>query len=426
MTGVWFRQPSGWDQTFDSDTDSDSDSEEDAWFGIAIAIGIAIETQPSGNPAQKIDFGCWSHRESRDIFFNMIILSSIGRCLRGVGLGVLLGSMTSEALAENYVLAIHGGAGTLRRSDMTPERVALYEAALRESLAAGQAVLAAGGTAREAVIRAVESMEDSELFNAGRGAVFTAAATHELDAALMDGKDRRAGAVSMVRTVRHPVRLAEAVMETTPHVLMVGDGAEAVADAAGLERVENAWFSTPVRRQQLERLRALPSERMILSEDVPNGTSSSMAPQEAWEGEGKFGTVGAVALDRHGNLAAATSTGGMTNKRAGRVGDSPLIGAGTWADNATCAVSCTGTGEVFIRANAAADVGARMAYGGRTLAQAAHEVIHESVLGLGGRGGLIAVDAAGNVALEFNTPGMYRGSVDQTGEVKVAIYRDEP
>lgn len=356
----------------------------------------------------------------------MIIPSFFRRCLRGVGLGVLLGGMSTLAATETYVLAIHGGAGTLRKSDMTPELEARYEAGLRASLAAGQAVLAAGGTAREAVIRAVETMEDNALFNAGRGAVFTAAATHELDASLMDGQDRRAGAVSMVRTVRHPIRLAEAVMETTPHVLMVGDGAEAVADAAGLERVENTWFSTPYRRQQLDRLQAAQSERMILSEDTPTGTTSSMTPRQAWEEEGKFGTVGAVARDQHGNLAAATSTGGMTNKRAGRVGDSPLIGAGTWADNATCAVSCTGTGEVFIRANAAADVGARMAYGGRSLAQAAREVIQESVLGLDGRGGLIAVDAAGNVALEFNTPGMYRGTVDSTGEVKVAIYRDEP
>ena len=315
------------------------------------------------------------------------------------------------------VIAIHGGAGTLSRSNISPAQEAAYHAALAEILRAGQQLLAEGGSALDAVSLAVDMLEDNPLFNAGHGAVFTSAETHELDAAVMDGTTLAAGAVACVSRIKRPLRAARAVMERSEHVLLVGPGAEAFAQAQGLELVSPDYFSTEWRREQLHR--AQKSATTVLDHDG-GGSALDKAPLDETR---KFGTVGAVALDAQGRLAAATSTGGMTNKRPGRVGDSPLIGAGTYA-NRTAAVSCTGTGEMFIRANAAYDLCARMAYGGLSLEAAAQRVVMDVLPAIGGRGGLIAVDAQGQVSLPFNTEGMYRGQM-RVGDAapQTAIFR---
>lgn len=324
------------------------------------------------------------------------------------------------------VIAIHGGAGSLTYSGIDPALASAQHAAVHEAL---QRILthalhglAAAGSALDAVSVAVDLLEESPLFNAGYGAAFTSTETHELDAAIMDGATLRAGAVGAVSRIRRPLRAARAVMEHSDHVLMVAGGAEAFARQLGLEMVAPDFFSTEHRRTQLRLAQA--GDLTKLSDDgaaiVFRSAGGVPGPIDE---RSKLGTVGAVALDAHGNLAAATSTGGITNKRPGRVGDSPLIGAGTYADNRAAAVSCTGTGEVFIRCAGAHDVCARMVYGGRTLQGAALEVITEALAGAGGRGGLIAVDARGNVAMPFNTESMYRG-VARVGEApQTAIFR---
>ncbi|MEC5344744.1 isoaspartyl peptidase/L-asparaginase [Brenneria populi] len=311
------------------------------------------------------------------------------------------------------VIVIHGGAGALTRSAMSAEKEQRYLAALSEIIAGGQRILAQGGSALDAVTEAVRLLEECPLFNAGRGSVFTHAETHELDASIMDGRTLEAGAVSCVSHIRNPVLAARAVLEKSPHVMFTGDGAEAFAQQHGLERVDPAFFSTDERRQQLRNAQA-GAGRVILDHD---GQSDPIDPDR------KFGTVGAVALDSAGNLAAATSTGGMTNKQAGRVGDSPIVGAGCYANNQTAAVSCTGTGEVFMRAVAAYDVSALMEYAGLTLRQAGDRVVLEKLRRMGGSGGLIAVDNAGNIALPFNSEGMYRGYGYVGKEPVAAIYR---
>ncbi|MDR6538456.1 isoaspartyl peptidase/L-asparaginase [Variovorax soli] len=317
------------------------------------------------------------------------------------------------------VIAIHGGAGTISAAALTAGAAQPYHEALRDILQAGQALLLKGARALDAVCLAVEMLEDCPLFNAGHGAVFTQAETHELDAAVMNGADLRAGAVAGVSHIRHPVRAARAVMEEGAHVLLAGAGAEAFARERGLEMVEPAYFSTEARRSQLHRAQA--AGRVVLDHDgAASSTGASGAPLD--EGR-KFGTVGAVALDHEGHLAAATSTGGMTNKRVGRIGDSPLIGAGTYADDKRAAVSCTGSGEMFIRTAAAYDVCARMRYAGQSLAQAAQAVVMQSLPAIGGSGGLIAIDRLGNVCMPFNTEGMYRGHARGTDAPKTAIHR---
>lgn len=319
------------------------------------------------------------------------------------------------------VIAIHGGAGAVARGGHDAQQEAAYHAALQDILRAAQQLLAGGGSALDAVSLAVELLEDCPLFNAGHGAVFTHEGTHELDAAVMDGATLRAGAVACVHRVRHPVRAARAVMERSAHVLLVGAGAEAFAEGLGLEMVAPDYFSTEARREDWRR--ALATDKALLDHD---GASLASGPSAAGtaplDEERKLGTVGAVALDAQGNLAAATSTGGMTNKHAGRVGDSPLVGAGTYADNRTAAVSCTGTGEMFIRAVAAHDVCARMAYGGLPLEAAAQQVVMEVLPRIGGRGGLIAVDAQGRLSLVFNTEGMYRGHARVGEAPQTAIF----
>jgi len=332
-------------------------------------------------------------------------------CLRR--LAVLLASLaamssaTVTAAAPRPVLVIHGGAGVISR-DLTPERRRLVEADLRAALDAGYGVLKAGGSSLDAVSRAVVVLEDSPWFNAGRGAVFNHDGRNELDAAIMDGSTRRAGSVAGVHRVKNPVLLARAVMERSPHVMLVGDGAEAFAQTVGVTLVDPSYFRTEERWQQLQQ--ALQAE---------------VAKQEAALPPAfRHGTVGAVALDAQGRLAAATSTGGMTNKRWGRIGDAPVIGAGTYAD-ARCAVSATGWGEFYIRTVAARSICARVAWKKESVAAAAQAVVMDDVPALGGDGGVIALDAHGNFAMPFNTEGMFRGWIDRDGKAHVAMLKGE-
>jgi beta-aspartyl-peptidase (threonine type) len=310
----------------------------------------------------------------------------------------------------DYAIAIHGGAGTILREQMTPEKEAAYHAALDSALSIGETVLRNGGNALDAVEQTVAWLEDCPLFNAGRGAVFTHEGRNELDASIMDGATQKAGAVGGVTTVKNPIRLARAVMDKSPHVFLSGRGAEQFAAENGIELTDPKWFFTRERWNALQK--ALEKER-----ETP--AKQGMSPVFP---DTKFGTVGCVALDRNGHLAAATSTGGMTNKRWNRLGDSPVIGAGTYASDDACAVSCTGHGEYFIRYAVAHDVWALMAYRGWSLAEAADWVVNKKLVEKGGEGGLIAVDKDGNIALPFNSAGMYRGFA-RPGERQVMIYR---
>lgn len=322
------------------------------------------------------------------------------------------------------VIAIHGGAGAMSRAAMSPEKEQEYLQALRAIVQAGQAVLAAGGSALDAVTEAVRLLEDCPLFNAGHGAVFTSAGTHELDASIMDGATLRSGAIANVDCVRNPVLAARRVMEHSKHVFFVGQGAVDFARAEGLELVDPSYFSTEARREQLLRVQRDTPEAAVLDHDGQAMVASGQpAPADPLDSDRKFGTVGAVAVDAEGNLAAATSTGGITNKQVGRVGDAPLIGAGCYANNRSCAVSTTGTGEMFIRMVAAYDVSAQMEYLGASLQEAADRVVQQKLPTIGGKGGLIAVDGQGNVALPFNTEGMYRGYGRVGEDAVVAIYR---
>ena len=309
-----------------------------------------------------------------------------------------LSAMSHPAAAAEPLLVIHGGAGVVK-SAITPEREKAVRATLEKALEAGYKVLDKGGTSLDAVQAAISLMEDSGTFNAGKGAVFNHDGKNELDASLMDGATLRAGAVANVHTVRNPILLARAVMEKSPHVMLVGEGAEIFAKSVGMEPVPPSYFYTEMRWKEL---------------------------QEALEEEkaGKHGTVGAVALDKAGHLAAGTSTGGITNKRYGRVGDSPIIGAGTYADS-HCAVSATGWGEFYIRATAAHDICARMEYAKTPLADAANTVVMEIVPKLGGDGGVIAIDDKGDIAMPYNTEGMFRGTIDKDGHVHTWIFKDK-
>ncbi len=318
----------------------------------------------------------------------------------------------------DWVLVVHGGSGKRLDPALEPQVRAGVEAAMRR----GGELLSSGGSSLDAVELVVSMLEEDPLFNAGKGAVFAHDRTHELDAAIVDGSTRAAGAVAAVRTVRNPVRLARLVMEKTPHVLLVGDGAESFATTVAIERVENSWFSTERRWRQLEDELARAKERQ--RKVAPARAGSPMEDEDEDEDVGGdsslaelMGTVGAVARDRAGHLAAATSTGGITNKLPGRVGDTPLVGAGTWADDATCAVSGTGKGEQLIRHAAAARVAMLMSYGGRTLEQAAREVIEEVLSP--GDGGLDAVARDGSVAMPFSTESMARGVADASGRFEV-------
>jgi beta-aspartyl-peptidase (threonine type) len=327
------------------------------------------------------------------------------------------GDTGGEPAGEGVIaIAIHGGAGTIRRGDLTPELEAEYRAALEQALRAGYSILEGGGTSLDAVVAAIRVMEDSPLFNAGKGAVFTSAGTNELDAAIMDGSTLAAGAVAGVKRVKNPITLARAVMEKSPHVMMIGEGAEAFAAEQGIERVDPSYFFTERRWEQLQRAKA--------QEASASAAPTGARPAAIGPDDRKFGTVGAVALDRSGNLAAGTSTGGMTNKRWGRVGDVPIIGAGTYADNESCAVSATGHGEYFIRNVVAHDICSIVRYTGASLADAADRVVMQKLVERGGEGGVIAIDRAGTIVMTFNSEGMYRGAIDAQGNMTIGIYKD--
>jgi len=303
-------------------------------------------------------------------------------------------------------IAIHGGAGTILKSSMTPEKETAYKNALQSALDVGYNGLAEGLSAIDAVELAVSSLENTHLFNAGKGSVFTAEGTHEMDAAIMDGSNLMAGAVSLVTGVKNPVQLSRLVMDKSDHVFLAGQGAMAFAKQMNCAFEQPDYFHDEFRYQQWQEVK---------------GTDKFQL-DHATTKEQKFGTVGAVACDQFGNIAAATSTGGMTNKKFGRVGDSPMIGAGNYANNKTCAVSCTGSGEFFIRAVVAYDVSCLMEYKGLSLQEACNEVIQNRLMEIGGDGGLIAVNSAGNICLAYNTEGMYRGQRNSSGLNEVAIY----
>lgn len=311
-----------------------------------------------------------------------------------------------DAPRAEYAIAIHGGAGVITRERMSAEYEADVRAVLAQALTTGEDILRAGGSAEDAVVETIQVLEDDPHFNAGKGAVYTYAGRNELDASFMRGRDLNAGAVSGVEGVRNPITLARSVMTDSEHVMLSGEGAAAFAKTQGLRFEPAEYFQTESRRESWERAREREDSKPSLSED------------------GKFGTVGCVALDRDGHLAAGTSTGGMTLKRYGRIGDSPVIGAGNYANDATCAVSATGHGEYFIRYAVAHDISARMLHGGASLASAADAVINGELEAVGGKGGVIAVDRLGNVAMPFNSEGMYRASATPAGRV-IAIFGDE-
>ena len=333
-------------------------------------------------------------------------------------------AQTAKPDKSKITLVIHGGAGTIRKANMTPEREKAYQDALNEALRTGYRILQNGGTSLDAVETAVRAMEDSPLFNAGKGAVFTHEGKNEMDAAIMDGSTLRAGSVAGVSVIKNPISTARKVMENSEHVMLMGRGAEQFAQQQGMEIVDPAYFYTENRYQQLQR--AIEEDKVKLDHSAPPAPKKEPKSPPPSEGLGeakKFGTVGAVALDQYGNLAAATSTGGMTNKRWNRVGDAPIIGAGTYANNQTCAVSATGHGEYFIRSVVAYDISALMEYKGLSVQKAAEEVVMTKLVTRGGEGGVIALDRNGNVAMPFNSEGMYRGFIKANGQPQVFIYK---
>lgn len=311
-------------------------------------------------------------------------------------------------------IAIHGGAGTIEREKMSVEVESAYRKKLEQSVRAGHKVLNSGGSSLDAVMTAVEVMENSDLFNAGKGSVLNHDGEVEMDASIMEGKMQEAGAIAGVRQVKNPIRLAGEVLNNSPHVMLIGEGAEEFATQRGVELIDNSYFQTKRRRAQLARIQA-GSKAAALSED-----SSDLFDAD----DNKLGTVGAVAIDSLGNIAAATSTGGMTNKRFGRVGDSPIIGAGTYADNSACGVSATGHGEYFIRCVVAHDICARIVYKGIGLQQAADEVVMEKLKKMQADGGIVAVDPEANIVFSFNSKGMYRAAIHKNGDLEVRIFRE--
>ncbi|OUS14262.1 beta-aspartyl-peptidase [Nonlabens dokdonensis] len=326
----------------------------------------------------------------------------------------------TDKVTNEFAIVIHGGAGTIKKENMTPELEAQYNAKLTEAIKAGHEILANGGDAMDAVESSIRIMENSPLFNSGKGAVFTHDGINSLDASFMDGKTLNAGAIAGVTTVKNPISLARKVMTDSEHVLLSGEGADAFAKSLqddNIEIVDNKYFFTENRYQSLQRV----LEREKAKDQK---TAAVLELEDPFLKDSKYGTVGCVALDKNGNIAAGTSTGGMTNKKYGRIGDSPIIGSGTYANNSTCGVSSTGHGEYFIRAQVAYDISALMEYGGKTLKEATKEVIQEKLVELGGTGGIVALDHLGNVSMEFNTAGMYRAMMDDQGELTVGMYKE--
>ena len=312
---------------------------------------------------------------------------------------------------SKYAIAIHGGAGTILKSTMTPEKEIAYTEALRDAINAGEKILMEGGTSLVAVEYAIRSLEDNPLFNAGKGAVFTNKGENEMDASIMNGKDLMAGSVAGITHIKNPISLAKAVMEQSEHVFLTGTGALEFAEKVGAEKADDDYFFVQMRYDQLQQAKESDGVFLDHTED------------KFENGEKKFGTVGCVALDIHGNIAAGTSTGGMTNKKFGRVGDSSVIGAGTYANNSTCAISCTGHGELFIRSVVAYDISCLMEYKGLSLKQACDIVVMEKLVKIGGEGGLIAIDKEGNIELPFNSEGMYRAKKSSDSEIFIGIYK---
>lgn len=319
---------------------------------------------------------------------------------------------------STIAIAIHGGAGTIEKSKFTPKQEAAYREKLAQAVETGYQVLQQGGTSLDAVTVAINVLENSPYFNAGKGSVYTYDETHEMDASIMFGKNRQAGAVSGVQQIQNPINLARLVMDNSVHVMLSGEGAEQFATTQGIKLVNNNIFDTEHRYKSL--LKAKEKMKKATQEK-----HNYQAAHDSLDVEYKVGTVGAVALDSQGNIAAGTSTGGMTNKRFGRVGDAPIIGAGTFADNNSCAVSATGHGEYFIRYNVAADICARVQYQGKTIAEAGKEVIHDVLLPIGGTGGVIIIDTKGNISMPFNTSGMYRARKTSGSETYVGIFKGE-
>ncbi|WP_299105697.1 isoaspartyl peptidase/L-asparaginase [uncultured Tenacibaculum sp.] len=316
---------------------------------------------------------------------------------------------------NEFAIVIHGGAGTILKKNMTPEKEEAYKTKLKEAINVGYTILKNGGTSLDAVEKTIHVLENSPLFNAGKGAVFTHHETNELDASIMTGNDLNAGAIAGVKNVKNPISLARKVMENSPHVLLSGEGASVFADQQGLEIVDPSYFYTEKRFQSLQKVKE--KEETKLDHDEKS------AFYDVDIKDSKFGTVGCVALDKNGNITAGTSTGGMTNKRWNRIGDSPIIGSGTYANNNTCGVSSTGWGEYFIRAQVAHDISAQMEYKKATLKEATKDVIQNKLTKLGGTGGIIAIDKYGNMVFEFNTAGMYRASMDDKGTTDIKIYK---
>lgn len=331
------------------------------------------------------------------------------RFFRLVGTLLCSAAIAVQAHAADVAIVIHGGAGTILKKNMTPEQEKAFVSTLKEAVTKGYALLEQGLDGEVAVVEAIKIMEASPLFNAGVGAVYTFEGKHELDASIMHGGTMNAGAVAGVTSIFSPIEAAQAVMNHSPHVMLSGAGAEAFAVTQGMAPVDNALFDTQRRYKSL-----LKAKERILSANIQYGGQ---------QGNERFGTVGAVVLDKAGNLVAGTSTGGMTAKRFGRIGDSPVIGAGTYADNSSCAVSATGHGEYFIRYHVAADICSRMKYSKVSLDEAANAVINEVLVDAGGDGGIIAIDHQGNIAAVFNSAGMYRAQIDSDGEIKVGIYK---
>lgn len=323
---------------------------------------------------------------------------------------------TTSIKKNEFAIIIHGGAGTILKKNMTPEKELAYKTKLKEAITTGYNILKNGGTSLDAVEKTIHIMENSPLFNAGKGAVFTHNETNEMDASIMTGNNLNAGAVAGVSNVKNPISAARKVMTNSNHVLLSGNGASIFAKEQGLEIVDPSYFFTEKRFKSLQKIKE--KEKTELDHD----TKSAFYDPEIKDS--KFGTVGCVALDKNGNITAGTSTGGMTNKRWNRIGDSPIIGAGTYANNKTCGVSSTGWGEYFIRAQVAYDISAQMEYKNKTLKEATNDVIQNKLTKLGGTGGVVALDKNGNMSFEFNTAGMYRASMNDKGELKLKIYKN--
>jgi beta-aspartyl-peptidase (threonine type) len=335
---------------------------------------------------------------------------------------LIMTSATPAHAASTWAIVVHGGAGVIERKDLSPEQEKAYRAAMNRAIQAGAAVLTKGGSALDAIETAIKLMEDDPLFNAGRGAVFTAEGRNELDAAIMDGKSLAAGSIAGVTRTRHPISLARRVMEKSPHVMLISTGADTFSKEQGLQQVEPGWFYTERRWRALEKFL---KEKSLPLPPKPAGARDAGTTARLAHDEGKKGTVGVAALDLNGNVAAGTSTGGTTGKRWGRVGDAPIIGAGTYASNTSCAVSATGTGEYFVRLTVAREICSLVEYKGMKLQAAADEVVQKKLTAIGGDGGIIAVAPDGQIAWSFNTSGMYRARMSKDQPVLISIYKDE-